>query len=272
MRHDTRVQHRAMFGTILLLMVTVAGALNIPVAAAQVGPTTPPARVFGNVSVAGRPAPGATVIALVGSTACGVTTTAADGSYQVDVRSAATQAGCGIDGAVVTFTVDGRTAPDSVIYQAGGFIRRDLHLGEPVAEVLVERWARYSDEPCANPVEFWCVRAFALPPAREPYASYRMLVTLRDGRTEQVTDWITVEPNAATASVSSRHERGVDRVRWERWTLVGSVPCNGRIEDFWCIESVEVAPPITGTIWYRLLVRHPDGRTEDPTGIIPASP
>jgi hypothetical protein len=167
--------------------------VNVTPAAAQFGPTTPPARVFGNVSIAGRPAPGATVIALIGTSICGVATTAADGSYQVDVRSAATQAGCGIDGGIISFTVNGRTAPESAIFQSGGFIRRDLRFGERVAEVLVERWARYSDEPCAAPV------------------------------------------------------------------------------DFWCVESVDVAPPITGTVWYRLLVRQPDGSTEEPTGFIPVS-
>ena len=267
-----RCRHHWMIVAVTMLMVALATAIHVMPAAAQFGPTAPPARVFGNVSVAGRPASGATVIALIGTTVCGATTTTVDGSYQDDVRSAATQAGCGVDGAIVSFTVDGRTAPESVIYQAGGFIRRDLHLGVPVAGVVVERWARYADEPCANPVDFWCIRTYTLPPAREPFASYRMLVILRDGRIEQVTDWITVEPNTPTGSVSSRRERGVDGVRWERWTLVGAVPCNGRIADFWCIESVEVAPPITGTVWYRLLVRQPDGSTEEPTGFIPASP
>jgi hypothetical protein len=272
MRRETRYRHHWMIAAVILMMVTLAGGVDIAPAAAQPGLTTPPARVFGTVTVAGRSAPGASVLALIGTTVCGSTTTAFDGSYQLDVRSAATQAGCGIDGVIVFFTVDGRTAPESVIYQAGGFIRNDLHIGGRVAEVVVERWARFSEEPCANPVDFWCIRTYALPPAREPLASYRMLVMLRDGRIEQVTDWITVEPNTPTASVSSRRERGVEGVRWERWTLVGAVPCNGRIADFWCIETVEVAPPITGTVWYRLLVRHPDGRTDEPTGFIPASP
>jgi hypothetical protein len=168
--------------------------------------------------------------------------------------------------------VNGQPVPESVIYQAGGFIRLDIRIGGGVAEVVVERWVRYGDEPCADPVDFWCIRTYRLPPAREPFASYRMLVILRDGRIEQVSAWITVEPNTPTASVSSRRERGVDGVRWERWTLLGAVPCNGRIAEFWCIESVEVAPPITGTVWYRLLVRPPSGSTEEPTGFIPASP
>lgn len=272
MRRGMRYRHRGIFAAMFVVLLTLAHGVEITPATAQFGPTTPPARVFGTVTVAGGPASGATVVALIGTTVCGVTTTAFDGSYQVDVRSAATQAGCGVDGVIVSFAVNGQTVPESVVYQAGGFIRLDIRIGGGVAEVVVERWARYGDEPCAVPVNFWCVRTYTLPPAREPYASYRMLVTLRDGRIEQVTDWITVEPNAPTAPVSSRRERSVDSVRWERWTLLGSGPCTGRIADFWCIESVEVAPPITGTVWYRLLVRQPDGRIEDPTGFVPASP
>lgn len=267
--HDRR---RALAPALIILIAVLAGAAHAAPAAAQFGPVTPPARVFGNVSVAGRPAPGATVVALIGSSVCGTTTAAADGSYQVDVRSAAVQAGCGVDGAVVTFSINGRPARETVVYQSGGFIQRDLSAGAAVAEVLVERWARFGDEPCANPVDSWCISTYALPPAREPFAYYRMLAVISDGRIEQATDWITVAPNTPTASVTVRRERGVERVRWERWSLLGGTPCAGRIDDFWCVEAVEVAPPITGTVWYRLLVRQPDGRTDDPTGFIPASP
>jgi hypothetical protein len=267
-----RGSHRGAAAALALLILLLGGALHAVPAAAQPGPATPPARIFGSVTVAGRPAPGATVVAWIGSTACGRSTVAVDGTYQVDVRSAASQAGCGTDGALVSFTVDGRPARESVTYQSGAFIRRDLTAGAAVAEVVVERWARYRDEPCAAPVDSWCIRRYPLPPAPEPFAYYRMLAFLRDGRVEQSTDWIIVVPNAETPTVPVRRGRGVEGVRWERWTPAGTAPCRDRVGDGWCIERVEVAPPITGTVWYRLLVRQPDGSVEEPTGFIPASP
>lgn len=270
-RADRR-PHRGAAVALAMLLLLLGSTLHAAPAAAQPGPATPPARIFGSVTVTGRPAPGAAVVALVGAIACGRSTVAADGTYQVDVRSAASQPGCGTDGALVTFTVDGRPARESVTYQSGAFIHRDLTVGAAVAEVVVERSARYRDEPCAAPVDSWCIRRYPLPPAPEPFAYYRMLAFLRDGRVEQSTDWIIVAPSVETPSVPVRRGRGVDGVRWERWTLVGTAPCRGRIDDGWCVEGVEVPPPITGTVWYRLLVRQPDGRVEDPTGFIPASP
>lgn len=272
MLHAGRVPRRSASAAVAIVILVLAGGMHAAPVAAQAGPSTPPARIFGSLSIAGRPAPGATVTALIGSSVCGASTVAADSTYQIDVRSAASQPGCGTDGALVTFNVDGWRARESVAYQSGAFIPLNLTVGAPVAEVFVERWARYGDEPCANPVNAWCIRTYPLPPAREPFAYYRMIAFLRDGRVEQSTDWIIVVPNVETPSVSARRERGVDRVTWERWTLVGAAPCAGRVDDIWCIESVDVEPPITGTVWYRLRVRQPDGRVEDPTGFIPASP
>jgi hypothetical protein len=272
MRHADQGSRWGTPAALAVFILILATGVYAQSAAAQVGPSTPPTRIFGSVSITGLPAPGATVASLIGSTICGTSMVATDGTYQIDVRSAASQAGCGTDGALVTFTVDGRPARESVAYRSGAFIRRDLTVGAPVADVFVERWARSSDEPCANPVDSWCIRTYPLPPAREPFAYYRMLAFLRDGRVEQSTDWIIVEPNVETPSVTSRRDRGVDRVTWERWTLVGAAPCAGRFDDLWCIESVDVEPPITGTVWYRLRVRQPGGGIEDPTGFIPASP
>lgn len=289
----------AMLTFLIVAMLTVAalarsGAFQAGSAAAQIGPATPPARIFGSVTVAGRPAAGATVAALVQSTNCGTATVAADGAYQIDVQSAASQAGCGTDGALVTFTIDGRRARESVRYQSGAFIQLDLSADRLAATVFVERWVRNRDEPCAAPftigefrtyppphteapvpgaAERWCLRTERLPDAIEPFASYRMLAFLYDGRVEQTTGWITVIPNTPTDHpVPIRHERGVGGVAWERWTPLDAARCRGRIDGFWCIESVAVAPPVTGTVWYRFSVRHPDGRGDSPTGFIPASP
>jgi len=202
---------------------------------------------------------------------CGSGVVGADGSYVLDVASAGAQPGCGFDGAVVTFTVAGRPAREAALYQAGGFIRRDLSVGAPEAAVTVERWARYADEPCAQPRDgLWCVASYPLSPAREPFARYRMLAILRDGRVAQATGWIVVAPDAPTARVTASHERGVARVVWERWAPLGAT-CGGRREDGWCVEAVEVAPPVTGTVWYRLFVVRSDGVIDEPTGFVPAS-
>jgi hypothetical protein len=261
--------HRAAFlagATLLLALIAATPAL------AQLGPSTPPTRVYGSVTINGQPAAGAAVSALIGPLVCGGTSVATDGSYQVDVRSAASQAGCGVDGALVTFTVNDRPARETVTFQSGGFIQQNLTVGAFVAEVSVERWAPYAEEPCAAPSGPWCIRTFPLPPATEPYAYYRMLTSLRDGRETQAVDWILVVPGTPTGPVQARSQRGVERVRWQRWTPAGSVPCAGRLSGGWCIESVDVPPPVTATVWYRILVRRPDGRVEEPAGFIPASP
>ena len=266
-----RARQRVSLVAVALLVLLGMLASAAPTAAQL---ATPPVRIYGSVTVAGQPpAAGTVVVAFVGATACGSGSVAADGSYVLDVRSAAAQAGCGVDGAIITFTVAGRRARETAVYQSGAFIQRHLSVGAPEAHVTVERWARYADEPCAEPLDgIWCITTYPLPPAREPFARYQMLAFLRDGRVVSPTGWIVVTPDAPTARVTSTRERGVVRVVWERWTLAGATPCAGRRTDGWCIEAVEVAPPVTGTVWYRLVVTRPDGAIDEPTGFIPASP
>jgi hypothetical protein len=262
----------------LLALAVLALGLLVAYAtgAAAQGLGTPPARFFGSVAVAGRPAPaGAQVNAVINGVVCGTASVGFDGAYILDAHSAASQAGCGTDGATVTFTVDGRAARESATYRQGAFIERQLSVASVppgVAEVVVERWAWYDDEPCAHPVDGFCIQTFRLPAAPQPFARYRMLVELRNGRVIQPVDWITVTPGAPTPSVNTRATRGVVRVIWERWTFSRLQPCQGRIEGEWCVERVVVPPPYTGTVWYRLLVTQPNGSVDDPTGYIAVQP
>jgi hypothetical protein len=255
----------------MLTTVILAAALAVP---AQAQLAVPPARLYGSVFVGGQPAPAGTlVLAFIGATVCGSTSVGADGSYVLDVRSAAAQAGCGVDGAAITFTVAGLAAREGAVYQSGAFLQRDLSVGAPAARVAVERWARYADEPCAEPLDgHWCVMTYPLPAAREPYTSYRMLAFLRDGRVVSTTGWIVVTPASSAAPGTASRERGVLRVVWEARTPAGVAPCRGRWARDWCVEAVEVPPPLTGTVWYRLLITRPDGTTDDATGFIPAAP
>ncbi|MGH2585986.1 MAG: hypothetical protein ACRDJE_13825 [Dehalococcoidia bacterium] len=276
MWHAERYRRQGVLIGLCALVLLVAGGVMVAPAAAQFAPLTPPARVFGTVFILGRTAPpGTSIVAFIGPNACGAGVAGAGGAYQLDVRSAAAQPGCGTAGAIVTFAVDGQPVPETVAYQAGGFIQRDLTVGVPpgqVAEVTVERWVLAAEEPCAAPSGIWCIQSHRLPPAPEPFARYRMLVTHRDGRVTQPTGFIDVAPNVPTAPVRVTESRGVIAVRWERRAPASARPCAGRIEGVWCVETVVVPPPLTSTAWYRLLVHQPNGTTDDPTGFIATSP
>ena len=103
----------------LILAATVAaavgGAMLVSVAAAQ-APPAPPSRFVGTVTVNGAPpAANAVVEARVAGAACGTTTVFASGSemrYTIDVPALDPVAspGCGVDGSVVDFYVDGKKA------------------------------------------------------------------------------------------------------------------------------------------------------------------
>ncbi len=132
--------------SLLVLLSTMVAADS---AVAQPGPAGPPARLFGSVTVSGQPAaPGTLILAFIGANICGSSTVAADSSYVLDVRSAAAQAGCGVESAIITFTVGGRRARETAVYQSGAFIERNLSAGAPEAHVSVARWARYADDVC----------------------------------------------------------------------------------------------------------------------------
>lgn len=109
--------------------------LGAPTAVAQL----PPTRVFGTVTVGGRPAPAGTVVqALIGEKVCGegVVRRISDDlplGYVVDVAGATQVEGCGTDGATITFRVGGVPANETATFATGTFLRLDLTVSGQVA-------------------------------------------------------------------------------------------------------------------------------------------
>lgn len=118
------------------LAAAALAALGSAAAAAQ---PQIPATVYGSVTIDGQPAPtGTEVRAFIGPVDC---TQAAPGerpafrdgpatAYVVTVLHESQRPGCGRSGAVITFTIDGRPALQSVPWEPGP-IRLDLSLGSP---------------------------------------------------------------------------------------------------------------------------------------------
>ncbi len=103
-----------------------ATATAAPTAAPQSGAPTPPNRFYGNVTLGGSTAAqGTTVVAMVGAARCGSGTVTA-GTYVVDVASSFTQAGCGTEGATVTFMVGTAAARETGRFQTGAFTALNL--------------------------------------------------------------------------------------------------------------------------------------------------
>ena len=93
---------------------------------------SPPARVFGTVTVDGATPPqGTKVEAFINGRLCGDGVVRQLGTdigigYVVDVREEQTEPGCGAEGRTITFKVGGRDAPQTETFRSGAFIRLDL--------------------------------------------------------------------------------------------------------------------------------------------------
>jgi hypothetical protein len=104
-----------------------AGVLAVAFALAAGGharaQATPPARFYGSATIDGAPAVAGTVVqAFVGGAVCGTGAVNPGSGYSVDVASATSRSGCGIDGAVVTFTLGGLAADQTGVFTTGVFI------------------------------------------------------------------------------------------------------------------------------------------------------
>lgn len=121
----------------LFLLLAGCGAALLLGAAA--GAQLPPTRVFGTVTVDGRPAPAGTVVqAFIGERLCGegVVRRISDDlplGYVVDVAGATQVEGCGTDGAPITFRVGGVPANETATFATGSFLRLDLTVSGQVA-------------------------------------------------------------------------------------------------------------------------------------------
>jgi hypothetical protein len=115
-------------------VVVIGGAIVSTTSAADTftftaAPTVdPPSRFAGRVVISGQPAPAGTIIqARIGSVVCGSSTAFASGGetrYVIDVATLAdAHPGCGIDGAIVTFSIG-----DSVANQSGAWHNYQLNL------------------------------------------------------------------------------------------------------------------------------------------------
>jgi hypothetical protein len=107
-------------GVLAAAVVAVISSLIVASVSAQ--PPVPPNRFFGNVTGATA---GASVAATIGGVTCGQTTVKADSTYVLDVVSSGQTAGCGAEGAAVSFTVGGNPA-GSGTWSSGKFTSLDL--------------------------------------------------------------------------------------------------------------------------------------------------
>ena len=110
----------------ILIAAVVALVSSLMVASVSAQPPTPPDRFFGDVTLDGAAAPaGTNVAAEIGGNVCGQTTVQADSSYVLDVVSSGQTAGCGTEGASVSFTVGGSPA-GTAAWSSGQFSELDL--------------------------------------------------------------------------------------------------------------------------------------------------
>ena len=113
----------------VLVAAVVALLSSLVAASASAQPPTPPNRFFGDVTLSGAPAPaGTNVSASIGGNVCGQTTVQADSTYVLDVVSSGQTAGCGTEGASVSFTVGGAPA-GTATWSSGQFTELDLTPG-----------------------------------------------------------------------------------------------------------------------------------------------
>ena len=111
-------------GVVVAAVVALLSSLMVASVSAQ--PPTPPDRFFGDVTREGAPAPaGTNVSADIGGNVCGQTTVQADSSYVLDAVSSGQPAGCGTEGASVSFTVGGSPA-GTATWSSGQFSELDL--------------------------------------------------------------------------------------------------------------------------------------------------
>jgi hypothetical protein len=110
----------------VLVAAVVALISSLMAASVSAQPPTPPNRFFGNATLNGSAAPaGTNVSATIGGNVCGQTTVKADSTYVLDVVSSGQTAGCGTEGASVSFTVAGNPA-GSGTWHSGQFTSLDL--------------------------------------------------------------------------------------------------------------------------------------------------
>jgi hypothetical protein len=79
----------------------------------------PPSRYYGQATLNGQSAAGATIIGFIAGTNCGTATADSSGKYRLDVFASSQKPGCGQDGRTVTFTVNGANASETAPFKGG---------------------------------------------------------------------------------------------------------------------------------------------------------
>lgn len=131
---ESRAGNRMLSWIVLTLATLAVLPLGSAGVTAVVAQASPPTRFYGSVTVSGGPAAAGTSIeARIDGRVCGAVTVTADGSYALDVASAATQPGCGVEGIAITFLVGGAPAQQTATFQPGAFIPLTLTAGVRVA-------------------------------------------------------------------------------------------------------------------------------------------
>ena len=109
------------------LVAALVGASLLTAQTPLFAQQAPPARFFGSLTIDGQEAPMDTEVkAFINGNECGVTRTAASGSYILDVRSSVGYPGCGTEGAAISFQVNGIGAAESGSFDTGYFKPLDL--------------------------------------------------------------------------------------------------------------------------------------------------
>jgi hypothetical protein len=102
----------------LIVTTVIAGTLALSRGAQA---DTPPHRFSGTANLNGTAAANAAIAALINDVNCGSTTANSSGQFRIDVSSREDKAGCGLNGAIVRFTVNGSNAAEARIWEMGDF-------------------------------------------------------------------------------------------------------------------------------------------------------
>ncbi len=130
----------------MLLLAAALAAVAVTGLVEAQSPPSPPHRFFGRVTLNGGNAPVGTLVeALIGDRVCGTGQTSSPSNYVVDVNQPGAPAGCGSDGATVSFRVAGLPASPTAAFKSGmiqvldlvapaagaGYTTSALMLGDP---------------------------------------------------------------------------------------------------------------------------------------------
>lgn len=117
-----RGQRNAVFAILFLALLG-----SVTLSRGQLKADTPPHRFSGIAFLNGVVAADATITGIINEVNCGTTTADASGQFRLDVLSAEDRLGCGINGVLVRFTINGVNAAEMRIWELGQFTPVNLY-------------------------------------------------------------------------------------------------------------------------------------------------